>query len=460
MKKKLVSLFIALTMVTGLMVSSVSAADVSSYTDLDRSNWYYSAVKYVSEQNIMEGISADKFSPMEKLTKQMFVNALYNIEKNVSDSTYSNKVTAMTWAKNTGVVAGDESGYVDAAAAITREELATMLYKYAVIKGFADSGSTYTADLSKYADEILVSDWARQQIKWAFSTGMLAGSDGYIKPQVNITRAETAVVLSRFMDTYVYPGTVKWYDVKSVNHRGYSAVAPENTLAAYRMSKQMGFEYVETDVTLTKDRVPVILHDNTINRTARYTDGTEIEEKLLASDLTLAELRQYDFGIYKGQQYAGEKIPTFEEFISLCSELGLNAYVELKSNGGFVKDDINYLMTIVDKYNMRDKVTWTSFSSELMTMVKDMFPSVRIGYLSTKVNEDTIKTAKSLMTSNNSVFIDAAQYNDEAVYLCKEAGIPLEVWTIDDESVIKSLSPYISGVTSNGVKAENVLTSK
>ena len=79
--------------------------------------------------------------------------------------------------------------------------------------------------------------------------------------------------------------------VLSVNHRGYSAIAPENTLPAYRLSKEKGFRYVETDVSFTSDGVPVLLHDASIDRTS---DGTG-----KIAEMTFEQVRQYDFGSWK-----------------------------------------------------------------------------------------------------------------------------------------------------------------
>ena len=97
--------------------------------------------------------------------------------------------------------------------------------------------------------------------------------------------------------------------VKAVAHRGYSSTAPENTLPAYKLAKQNGFNYVECDVSMTSDGVPMLLHDATINRTSNGS-GT-------LSQMTYAEVREYDFGSWKSSAYAGTVIPTFEEFIAL-----------------------------------------------------------------------------------------------------------------------------------------------
>ena len=100
--------------------------------------------------------------------------------------------------------------------------------------------------------------------------------------------------------------------VKSVNHRGYGD-APENTLPAFIMSCKKGFEYVECDVALTSDGIPVLLHDDTINRTARNADGSQLSEDVNIKDITYAQAVSYDYGLWKSTEYAGTQIPTFAE---------------------------------------------------------------------------------------------------------------------------------------------------
>lgn len=90
------------------------------------------------------------------------------------------------------------------------------------------------------------------------------------------------------------------------------------------MSKQNNFFAVECDVCFTNDGVPVLLHYETVDRTS---DG---HGKIC--DLTFEEVRSFDFGSWKSEKYAGEKIPSFEEFLRLCVELKLYPYIELKGN--------------------------------------------------------------------------------------------------------------------------------
>lgn len=239
----------------------------------------------------------------------------------------------------------------------------------------------------------------------------------------------------------------KNYAVKSVNHRGFGT-APENTLEAYRLSAHNGFTMVECDVSFTKDGYAVLLHDDTIDRTSNGTGNI--------SELTLAEVKQYDFGSWKSAKYAGVKIPTFEEFIALCVELNLHPYIEIKGNINATQ--AQNLVNIVNKYGMLDNCTWISFSNTSLAAVLQYDDTARIGYVTSGIDANIISRAKALQTGKNEVFIDT-YYSyvstentncDANVALVQNAGLGLEVYTVDYMDIIqKKLHSYVSGVTSN-----------
>lgn len=239
-------------------------------------------------------------------------------------------------------------------------------------------------------------------------------------------------------------------NINSVNHRGYSE-APENTISAFKLSHKKGFKYVECDVSFTSDGMPVLLHDGTVDRTSNGTGNI--------SAMTFEAVRALDFGSWKSEDYAGEKIPTFEEFIALCRNLGLHPYIELKQG---TADQIGALAGLVKRYGMKGKVTWISFVPDFLALIKTADPEARLGYVVSEVTAATIKTVTdSLKSDVNEVFIDCAAGNAtaKAVQLCADADIPLEVWTVNTEDGIKALDPYISGVTSDNLTAGGVLVS-
>ena len=240
-------------------------------------------------------------------------------------------------------------------------------------------------------------------------------------------------------------------NVRGVNHRGYNDVAPENTLPAYKLSKQHGFKYVECDVAYTSDNVAVLLHDHTIDRTSNGS-GT-------IGDMIYEQVLQYDFGSWKSSDYAGTKIPTLDQFVKLCKNLGLHPYIEIKSSATYTEAQIHNIVDIVDRNGMKGKVSYISFSSAYLDYVKNYDADARLGYVVNTISASAITTANGLKTDTNEVFIDSnyGSLNVDRVALCVNADLPLEVWTANTESVILELDSYVSGVTSNNLIAGKVL---
>lgn len=271
------------------------------------------------------------------------------------------------------------------------------------------------------------------------------------------------------------------YIVKGIIHRGYNYStsasgtfvvnntdgAPENTLPAYILAAKKGFKYVETDVSFTSDGVPVLLHDETINRTSNGTGAI--------ASLTLAQARSYKFNRinYSGVSqtipgYDSVTIPTFEEFLVLCRNLSLHPYIELKMNA-YTEAQVKIIVDMVEENGMKGNVTYISFDATYLGYVKNYDANARLGYLRENVNSGTyplnataIATAQALKNGENEVFIDAYAYSDAACEMCLEAGLPLGTWATctpsnDTETNIIGFNPYITEVTSNKWDAGKVL---
>lgn len=243
--------------------------------------------------------------------------------------------------------------------------------------------------------------------------------------------------------------TNEQYFINSINHRGYYT-APENTLSAYKLSKEMGFTMVECDVTFTKDNIPVLLHDETIDRTSNGTGKI--------SDLTFDEVRKFDFGSWEDTKYSGEKIPAFSEFIDLCRKLSLHPYIEIKPYS-VSREQVEILHNIVHSYGMKDKVTWISFGDGILKIIKELNPTARLGYIMFEINKEVIERILPLKCNTNEVFLncDYNHIDDEAIKLCRDNNLPIEAWVIDSEELILKLDPYITGVTSNCLIAGKIL---
>lgn len=242
--------------------------------------------------------------------------------------------------------------------------------------------------------------------------------------------------------------------MRSIAHRGYNLTAPENTIPAYVLAKQMGFDTAECDVSFTSDGVAVLLHDPTIDRTS---DGSGT-----ISDLTYAEVLQYDFGSWKSADYAGTKIPTFKEFIRVCKDVQLHPYIELKDGGGYTAEQIKSIVGIVKENGMRGNVTYLSFNIDYLNYVKEADDAARLAYVVRDINVSIINKTLLLKTGKNDVNLmcQDSGLTDEKVKMCINTDIPLEVWCPNDVSWIENMHPYITGVTSDNLIAEKVLREK
>ena len=267
------------------------------------------------------------------------------------------------------------------------------------------------------------------------------------KDGANIASAQLPSIMELFtVDGYKYTQEKQVerenYALKSVNHRGFCYLAPENTLEAYRLSAKRGFKYVECDVQFTSDSVPVLLHDGTIDRTSNGTGNI--------SSITLQTAQTYDFGSWFAPEYKGTEIPTFDAFIKLCAELNLHPYIELKST--ITEQQAQALVKIVTDNNMKGKVTWISFGLDALSKIVAVDNTARLGYVvNSDVLQSTVNDIYALKNANNEVFIDAyfSKATSSAALLCKTKGVGLEVWTVDKVADAKALDAYISGVTTN-----------
>ena len=232
--------------------------------------------------------------------------------------------------------------------------------------------------------------------------------------------------------------------INSINHRGYYD-APENTLTAFRLSKENGFDIVECDVKFTMDNYPVILHDSSVNRTSNG--------KGKINEMTLEAVRKLDFGSWKSKSYAGERIPTFEEFIDLCVELELYPYIEIKR--GTTTEQAQILVDIVEDADIN--VTWISFDKKILTFIAQMCSDDRIGLLTYFVTEDNLRFLADLSDTVD-VFIDCKYFTltETDIKLCKKYKVPLEVWTVNSTDTIANINPYITGITSDYVNAQEL----
>lgn len=163
------------------------------FTDVSANNWFYDGVKYAYENGLMNGTSSNAFSPNANTTRGMIVTILARVE-GVNTNGTPWYAAGQKWAMDNGISDGTNMPGV-----ITREQLATILYRYAKQKGYDVSKS---AALTAFSDADKVSGYASEAMQWAVAEGLLQGSNGKLNPQGSATRAQVATILMRFMEKF------------------------------------------------------------------------------------------------------------------------------------------------------------------------------------------------------------------------------------------------------------------
>ena len=213
MKKRIFALFLSLTMLLGLFPSGAIAAGELPYSDLEPNAWYMEAVRYAHETGMMRGTGDGLFSPNATTTRSTVVTLLHRVEKTpeAKGETFSDVAEgawyagAVAWASANGIVNGMGDGTFRPDEVITREQFATILYRYAKFKGVDVSK---TASLTQFTDADKISPFAREAMAWAVEVGLISGlGNGLLDPLGGATRAQAAAILMRY-ETKVAPAPV------------------------------------------------------------------------------------------------------------------------------------------------------------------------------------------------------------------------------------------------------------
>lgn len=178
------------------------------FVDAREGDWFYSDVVFVSERGLMVGVDENHFAPHELTSRAMLVTVLYRLEGEptaersgfsdvAEDAWYSG---AVAWAEENGIVSGHTDGTFAPNAAMSREQMATMLYRYACVKGYDTSAR---ADLSGYNDQDDISTYAQEALSWCKAVGIVGGVDETtLSPQSGAERAQVAAMLHRFIERF------------------------------------------------------------------------------------------------------------------------------------------------------------------------------------------------------------------------------------------------------------------
>lgn len=236
-------------------------------------------------------------------------------------------------------------------------------------------------------------------------------------------------------------------------HRGYSAKFPENTMLAFQKAYQAKADGIEIDVHLTKDEEIVVCHDEDLDRVT----GTYgyIREK------TLQELKSLSFhnNMDSYKDYKGLEIPTLKEFLEWAGPKDLEINIELKTNIFRYDGIVAKTLALVKDLCLEDRVILSSFNHNTIIQCKDLAPKIRCGFLS----------ANSLAHPEDYCSKYGVEYyhisylglEEDTIEKCHKEGIGLNIWTVDDEIIMKKLlDDGVNGIITNEVEKATKLVGK
>ena len=216
-----------------------------------------------------------------------------------------------------------------------------------------------------------------------------------------------------------------------IAHRGASATAPENTLAAFRLAAEQHTDFVELDVQESADGQVIVVHDSDLMKVGRH--ATKIWEG------DAAQLRAVDIGSYRGSQFSAERVPTLAEALATCKDR-CRVVVELKSYG-YNQQLEERVVAIVEAAGMEGDCIFMSLDHEMMRRLKALRPSWRVGLLVAKAMGDLTELKADFLA------VEARMATRRFVRRAHRAGQEVYIWTVNDVAwMLLGLSRGVDGL--------------
>jgi glycerophosphoryl diester phosphodiesterase len=223
-----------------------------------------------------------------------------------------------------------------------------------------------------------------------------------------------------------------------IGHRGSSALAPENTLAAFAHAIKDGADGIEFDVHLSRDNVPVVIHDATLTRTANL--------KVSVSDLSSHELCRTEVGswfnrrfpLLSRKEYQEATLPSLESVFELFSNSPGLLYLEMKAEGASHKALASVCVTLIRQYSLAARVVVLSFQLAALAQVKILDPGIRTGALfqprvkqPTSILKRMAVVKKALDCGADEIALHHSLVTRAVVESASQSGLPCVVWTVE-----------------------------
>jgi glycerophosphoryl diester phosphodiesterase len=272
-------------------------------------------------------------------------------------------------------------------------------------------------------------------------------------------------------DSAKQPAAVR-QQVAIVAHRGAAALAPENTMAAFRKAHQVGADMFELDVHLSADGVPVVIHDDTLERTTdieKYYGEWGLKKDVQVSSLPLEKLKRLDAGTWfverdrfgtirsgavtreEADSYRGEPIPTLDEALRFADENNIGINVEIKQIPRFYDGIAARCVAAIDRMRDKSLVLVSSFDHEICREVKALDPELAVAplcgeriadpgrYVAEVVGGEVFHPAKSALGCSEGRPVEDVPVNVVDILSAHRRGVTVNVWTVNDRPTMRRL---------------------
>lgn len=211
-------------------------------------------------------------------------------------------------------------------------------------------------------------------------------------------------------------------EMKVIAHRGASYYRPENTMAAFDLAFEQGADGIETDLHLSKDGVPVLIHDATVDRVGN--------KKGAVNRFTYQELKEIDVGSWFDSKYKNERIISLSDFLEWNKDKRLLLNLELKAGKTAYPSFEQKVYDEVIKHDMLKEVFISSFNLDMLKTVRDINESITVAALSSKYSQDLLKTCQDLHF--NGVHLNYKSINKDVVRQFHDKEMYVATYTVND----------------------------
>jgi glycerophosphoryl diester phosphodiesterase len=220
-----------------------------------------------------------------------------------------------------------------------------------------------------------------------------------------------------------------------IAHRGASADAPENTIAAFELALDQGADGIEIDVHLSRDEHPVVIHDFTLERTS---DGAgPVRER------TVRELKRLDGGGWRGRPFRGQRIQTLQEVLERFRDR-TRFWIELKGGSDLYPGIEERVVSMIEIYEVLDRALVQSFDHVALERIRALNRDVRLGAL---VAHPPLPPVESIPAGADAVSPAVDLLSEGAVRALNEAGVGCYVWTVNEPAQMDRLVGWgVSGI--------------